>query len=430
VISFVFKPPGRRLWAGRYRLAGDVKPTQVALRTVDKRVARQELARIVQEKEWERHGILPPKGLRDAAGRPLSEHLTEFLADLKLRTSRKYTQNIKNRVGRLMEACGWTNVQDVTRDSFVRWRATVTGKAPSTLNQYLDAVRVFLNWLVDHERVQVNPVAKIEPLPTRGREVRLRRAFTDVEMRAILAVAGDRAVCIRAVYLLGLRRGEAEQLQWGDVNVDDGTVSLRSATTKNRRAAVMPLDDLAAELRAIRPAGVRGDVPVFGKLLPTMKEWLAILRAAKVQEYDDQKQRGDFHALRYTLCTNLARAGVPVQTAMQVMRHSDIKLTTRIYTDAGKLPTGEARTLIPRFAEAVGRSQRRSLAAVPEGPGMTQGGTAAKSNGARNIAENKGKRRGLAHGGTTCVIEEKSGEGRNRTYLPLEQFEQQNYSRY
>jgi integrase len=48
-------------------------------------------------------------------------------------------------------------------------------------------------------------------------------------------------------------------------------------------------------------------------------------------------QRADFHSLRYTLATNLAIAGTPPRIAMEIMRHSDIRLTSKTYTDAGLL---------------------------------------------------------------------------------------------
>ena len=56
----------------------------------------------------------------------------------------------------------------------------------------------------------------------------------------------------------------------------------------------------------------------------------------------------DFHKLRHTFGTNLARAGVPPSVAMKLMRHSDITLTMKLYThtattskadDRGSLPT-------------------------------------------------------------------------------------------
>jgi len=80
------------------------------------------------------------------------------------------------------------------------------------------------------------------------------------------------------------------------------------------------------------------------------------LKAADVPFIDDQVQRVDFHALRKTYCTNLARAGVNPWIAMKLMRHSDIHLTTKVYTDAGKLPLRESLGRLPDFFPALGKS--------------------------------------------------------------------------
>ena len=46
----------------------------------------------------------------------------------------------------------------------------------------------------------------------------------------------------------------------------------------------------------------------------------------------------DFHSLRHTLATNLARRNIAPRVAMQIMRHSDIRLTMNHYTDSSQLP--------------------------------------------------------------------------------------------
>jgi len=45
----------------------------------------------------------------------------------------------------------------------------------------------------------------------------------------------------------------------------------------------------------------------------------------------------DFHSLRHTFCTNLQCAGVSQREAMELMRHSDPRLTASTYTDASLL---------------------------------------------------------------------------------------------
>jgi hypothetical protein len=57
--------------------------------------------------------------------------------------------------------------------------------------------------------------------------------------------------------------------------------------------------------------------------------------------------RADFHSLRHTLATNLARAGTAPRVAMEIMRHSDMRLTSKTYTDAGLLPVADAVLKLP-----------------------------------------------------------------------------------
>jgi hypothetical protein len=55
----------------------------------------------------------------------------------------------------------------------------------------------------------------------------------------------------------------------------------------------------------------------------------------------------DFHSLRYTWGTYLQRNGVNSRVAMELMRHSDRKLTDKIYTDSNLLPLGEVVRNLP-----------------------------------------------------------------------------------
>ena len=83
-----------------------------------------------------------------------------------------------------------------------------------------------------------------------------------------------------------------------------------------------------------------------------MNIFKADLRAARIDPVDGRGQRTDFHALRHTLATNLALAGTAPRAAMEVMRHSDMRLTSKTYTDAGLLPLADAVTKLPSFADS------------------------------------------------------------------------------
>jgi hypothetical protein len=56
------------------------------------------------------------------------------------------------------------------------------------------------------------------------------------------------------------------------------------------------------------------------------------LTAADVEYEDDRGRVVDFHALRHTFISNLARAGVHPRNAQALARHSTIDLTMNVYT--------------------------------------------------------------------------------------------------
>src|SRR5208282_3134601 len=73
------------------------------------------------------------------------------------------------------------------------------------------------------------------------------------------------------------------------------------------------------------------------KKFPRIERFQRDLKAAGIPYQDALGRYADFHALRKTFGTNLAKAGVPRRTAMSLMRHSDGKLTDKIYTDVNLL---------------------------------------------------------------------------------------------
>lgn len=72
---------------------------------------------------------------------------------------------------------------------------------------------------------------------------------------------------------------------------------------------------------------------------------------------DEQGRYADFHALRYTWATFLQRNGVGQRVAMKLMRHSDMKLTAKVYTDESQLPVRESIQNLPRLGYTQIRAQ-------------------------------------------------------------------------
>jgi integrase len=339
-----------RIWYWRYRPHGERgQILEVSLGTPDKQSAEKKRGELRQEKERERAKILAPKEMREAAQRSLSEHVSDFVKDVLARgKTEKYAGVLEVRLNRLIAECGWKQVSSVTADSFVTWR-TRQKMAPKTFNEYLNAISGLLNWMRRQARIAANPLQVVGKVETRGRDTRERRALTDAEMRKLLAVSGKRkAVYLMAVFT-GLRRGELRQLQWRDVHLEDAAqpfVVVRASTTKNHEQATIKLhQDVVVALREWREEC--GDIEGAVFTVPKMKTFRKDLEKAGIPYRDAESRVADFHSLRGTLCTNLQNASVGTRTAQEIMRHSDPRLTAKVYTDTSKLHTWSAIDKLP-----------------------------------------------------------------------------------
>jgi hypothetical protein len=185
----------------------------------------------------------------------------------------------------------------------------------------------------------------------RGKETRVRRSLTDDEMKRLLACSGERKLFYLTAVHTGLRRKELRDLEWGDVLlIEKPSLRVRGSTTKNKKSCTIPMHpELAVEFRKL-DAPKDLSLRVFvGPRFPTRYTRQRDFKNADIAHRDQHGRIADLHALRHTLNTRLQNAGVSMRTAMEVMRHSDPRLTSRVYTDTMALPTTEAIRMLAGF---------------------------------------------------------------------------------
>lgn len=374
----------------------------------DQVLARQWLAEREAEAERERVGLVSREDRHAVAelNRPIEDHLDAFddsllaagCSDLHRHTTRRYIE-------RLIEDRGWGSLRRVDRSGMEGWLANAQrrGVGARSRNAHLVAVRSLLNWCVRSGRLRANPLAGIPRANERSDARRKRRAFEERELEALFAAARDRpladaqrirtgkrrgqlgvnvsaerraclvhegcerALSYRTLFFTGLRLAELRSIRVCDVQLDSAhphlVLSARSA--KSRKSSIIPLrPDLAAEIRRVQQerlrhqqlaARQRGTIraqlepqsPAF--LVP--RGFLRILNRdlafAGIAKRGPDGRTVDLHAFRTSLCTHLARAGVPLRTAQEVMRHSDPSLTANVYTDPALLQVEAAVASLP-----------------------------------------------------------------------------------
>ena len=284
----------------------------------------------------------------------LADHLHAFgrYLDGKGNTP-EHVEKTVARCRRVFRHIGANVILDVTASAVDDCLATLRrgGMSPSTSNHYLRALRNFMRWMVRNRRVRQDPLARMRLLKiTTADRKRRRRNLPDDEMAALVAAAKrspepfmglsgpDRAMLYIVAANTGLRASELASLTPKSLSFDGARATVRclAGYTKNGEEAVLPLrSEVAAMVR-----DWLADKPANERLWPG--EWASQrhgaemiridLTAADIDYEDDEGRVADFHALRHTFISNLARAGVHPRNAQALARHSTIDLTMDVYT--------------------------------------------------------------------------------------------------
>jgi len=135
---------------------------------------------------------------------------------------------------------------------------------------------------------------------------------------------------------------------------------------------MLPLhSDLVAALSRLHAAGASPAGFVFQGRIPRMRVVQKDLKAAGIPYVDAKGEYADFHSLRKTFGTMLTLAGVPQRVVMELMRHSDMRLTAKTYTDAGMLPTDATVANLPSLNAAIPAPQIAPQSLVQTRPALS-----------------------------------------------------------
>jgi integrase len=184
-----------------------------------------------------------------------------------------------------------------------------------------------------------------------------RRALTPRERAALLAAAGKhpKGLFILIMLYSGLRPGEVRALQWLDIDIAKGVISVSKAGKQGRQigppktAAGIRKIPLANELRPHLKPGSPFDYVCPNEAGKMMTEqnyknmWKSFHRLLHI-ELGGELYRNEIkppcavpkdlvpYCLRHTFGTDLEKKQVPINIAKVLMGHEDITTTAKIYT--------------------------------------------------------------------------------------------------
>ncbi|MCW5769166.1 MAG: site-specific integrase [Phycisphaeraceae bacterium] len=376
----LFRKGGRGSWIASW-YGADGKRHEHSTKTTDRAAAERILQKFVADAALRRDGVIDARTDRIAieGRKALADHVAAYLAHCRhAGQNGRHVDQKEEQLDRLMESSGATRLSDLTADAVERYLASVkdSGLSARSVNYARQTAVAFYSWCVRTGRADVNPLRVIPKQDESRDRRRVRRPLTNDEMARLLSVARERGreAWYLCAALAGLRKGDLQRLTWGDVDLNKGTITIRQG--KAKREDVVPIHPQLADalqrrlktfpampttrvfsdtvtdttrLKDFLRAGLARKVPVLdedGKPI-TVGEGTRAKPKTRIVAEDDEGRVIDLHALRTTLGTQLARAGVAPQIAQRIMRHSDYKTTLRHYTVLGLTDTAGAMARLP-----------------------------------------------------------------------------------
>lgn len=211
----------------------------------------------------------------------------------------------------------------------------VPANHPRTIQRALNHVSRLFNWaVVDEELIdRDNPAARVrKPSPKSSTEF-----YTTDEVARMLATAAKSARSLYPIiafaFYSGCRRGEIAALQWGDVDLDGGTIVVQRSWKASARKSGKPVvvqvhPTLGAILRAHRPkepgaADLVFPDPKTGGMRDKFDTWglRELATKAKVRRF-----KSPWHSFRHAQATELAAQGASLTEIRDALGQSTLQM--------------------------------------------------------------------------------------------------------
>jgi integrase len=227
---------------------------------------------------------------------------------------------------------GWpglneTEIRKITHTDCKKWAsAYVKTASPTNYNNTVALLRHVLNVAIEAGVIYANPAAALKRAAIRGKEIALPTTdkFNALIDEMLAGHSRDSRNCANfalGLAVTGMRKSEANALEWRDVDFEAGEIVVRGdpeTATKNwelRRVPLIP--DARALFQRMRSE--RAAEPLDAKVLLVRECQKALDRACKKVGTD----RITHHDLRHLFATRCIESGVDIPTVSRWLGHKD-----------------------------------------------------------------------------------------------------------
>lgn len=340
---------------------------KVSLKTKDEGQAWEKLRAMLRRRAEGKAGLRDE--YTDAAELPLLEHVEAWCAYVTAKgATEKCVTGLRRTLERVSEEAGWKSLADLSAETALTALDRLCVKHDlhaQTRNNLLSHLKQFSRWCSKHGRLRSHVLDSLAPRPVEDDRCHERRCPADDEVgrlwkylygpgaRRRKGMDGKtRALGYKVAMACGLRAGELGALTRESFDLDRGEVTVPAAYDKRRRRVVCPLPPwLVEELAEWLPKAPGGPLWPFGERNPGVVLY-ADLRACGVPPSvpgpDGKPLFFDMHAMRVWYITRMSEMpGMDVKTLMDLARHSDPRLTLRVYARGSRERREQAARALP-----------------------------------------------------------------------------------
>jgi integrase len=238
-----------------------------------------------------------------------------------------YWEQIFRALGKSWPDLERKQIRRITQSECQAWAAEAKkSSSPTRFNNALDGLRHVIENAVDDGIIYRNPVAKIERLTVRKKQLTLPSVSNFAALVVTIAAGGgwcsaDCADFVKGLAYTGMRKSEAAQLEWRDLLFRSAEIDVRGdpeTGTKNweiRRVPMIPeARELFQRMRAARAA--EPDTAGVFRVHESQKAIDAACRKLKIA-------RITHHDLRHLFATTCIEVGIDIPTVSRWLGHKD-----------------------------------------------------------------------------------------------------------
>lgn len=240
---------------------------------------------------------------------------------------------------------------------------SVSGLSQSRIDKVYQCLCQIFDKAEQNDLIQKSPARGLDkPKGTAG----THRSITDEERTVILNVAHyhKHGLWVKIMLFCGLRTGETARIKVCHFDFEKKLLFIDGTKNKNAKRMVPIPDEILQEVKALKKdpfeylftneTGRAIQPHNRGRMWKAFKRAMHIEMGGKIfreaivpplMVADDLVP----YCLRHTFCTDLQDAGIPINIAKELMGHSDISLTAKIYTHYTETSLNNAADLLKKF---------------------------------------------------------------------------------